>query len=443
MKKNLVLSLILILPIFIKAQQSEDKKFGIEFHGFVKTDIFYDSRQNVAIREGHFYLYPKPELLDENGKDINDKANFNILSIQTRLKGIISGPDVLGAKTSALIEGAFFGNIENDINGFRLRHAFAKLSWPKTELLIGQFWHPMFVTDCFPGTVSFNTGAPFQPFSRNPQVRLSQNIFKNFNIQLAAISQRDFRDTGPDDKSSSYLRNDVLPEMNLTIKYHKINKERGTEFLVGIGGNYKRLMPRLEATAQINDSTTVVYKTDETVFGYSGMAFFKIKVPAITIKAEGVYGQSTYSMTMLGGYAAKSWTDQTKNLYDYTPLDVISLWTDIHTNGKKWQFGIFGGYTRNNGTTNHILTNNNIRGPIYARGYDTKHNTYIDYVYRVSPRVIYNVGKMRFAGEVEYTTVGYGYDDNENYDAIDKHAIVNNPKDISNLRILLAVYYFF
>jgi len=27
--------------------------------------------------------------------------------------------------------------------------------------MIGQFWHPMFATDCYPDVVSFNTGAPF------------------------------------------------------------------------------------------------------------------------------------------------------------------------------------------------------------------------------------------------------------------------------------------
>ncbi|MCD4696911.1 MAG: hypothetical protein K8S16_11805, partial [Bacteroidales bacterium] len=158
MKKILII-LTAILPFLGNAQ--DDKKFGIKFSGFVKSDIFYDSRQTVDIREGHFLLYPKNEYLDENGKDINAVSKFNILAIQTRLKGVITGPDAFGAKTSGLIEGAFFGNIGTDINGFRLRHAFVKLSWEKTELLVGQFWHPMFVTSCFPGTVSFNTGVPF------------------------------------------------------------------------------------------------------------------------------------------------------------------------------------------------------------------------------------------------------------------------------------------
>jgi hypothetical protein len=96
--------------------------FGISLSGFVKTDIFYDSRQTVSIREGHYLLYPKGPLLDPGGRDINARSSFNILSIQTRLAGRITGPDVLGAKTSAYIEAEFFGTSDADINGFRLRH---------------------------------------------------------------------------------------------------------------------------------------------------------------------------------------------------------------------------------------------------------------------------------------------------------------------------------
>jgi hypothetical protein len=67
--------------------QTDNQSFGISFSGFVKTDLMYDSRQVVSIREGHFLLYPQNESPDINGDDINDKSSFNILSIQTRLNG--------------------------------------------------------------------------------------------------------------------------------------------------------------------------------------------------------------------------------------------------------------------------------------------------------------------------------------------------------------------
>ena len=189
MKKVLLFILIFFTSMF--AQEKSKSSFGFELKGYAKTDVILDSRQTVSAREGHFLLYPTAENLDINNNDINANSNFNMLSIQTRLTAIVTGPDAFGAKTSGLVEGAFFGSIEKDINGFRLRHAFLKLDWSSSVLLVGQYWHPMFITECFPGTISFNTGVPFQPFSRNPQIRFTQ-LFGNIHLSFTAASQRDF-----------------------------------------------------------------------------------------------------------------------------------------------------------------------------------------------------------------------------------------------------------
>src|SRR5210317_363244 len=229
MKKSLVLFTLLATWTLISVAQ-DAPSFGIQFSGFVKTDMFWDSRQTVDAREGHFLLYPANERLDENGDDINAKASFTMLSIQTRLRGTITGPDALGAKTMGVIEGAFFGQTNSDINGFRLRHAFVKLSWTKTSLLVGQYWHPNFVTYCFPGTVSFNTGVPFVPFTRNPQIRITQKLGK-FNLIATALSQADFLSTGPDGANAKYLRNTAMPAFNLRFEYRNINTTDNKEFL--------------------------------------------------------------------------------------------------------------------------------------------------------------------------------------------------------------------
>ncbi len=175
----------------LKAQDAEEPKWGIKFSGFVNTDYFFDSRQTVNAREGHFLLCPAAKNFDPNNEDINAKASFNMLSIRTRIRGTISGPDVMGAKSSAVIEGSFFGHSNVDVNEFRLRHAFAKLNWENTELIIGQYWHPMFIPACFPATLSFNTGAPFQPFARNPQIRLTHEL-GSVKISVTALSHADF-----------------------------------------------------------------------------------------------------------------------------------------------------------------------------------------------------------------------------------------------------------
>jgi len=413
MKKNLLL--VAIAALFSTISFAQDQpKFGIEFSGYVKTDVIWDSRQTVAIREGHFLLYPTNEQLDANGNDINAVPNFNILSIQTRLHGKITGPDAFGAKTSGAIEGEFFGHSDGDINGFRLRHAYVQLNWTNTELMIGQNWHPMFATNCYPDVVSFNTGAPFLPFTRNPQIRLTQK-FNDFKVMVSAVAQRDFVSNGPDGPSSKYLRNSSLPELNLRMEYEKKNSDNGTTILAGVTGNYKMLTPRL-----ITDS---LYKTNQKASSLAGMAYFKIVVPSVTVKLGCIYAQDAHDLTMIGGYAIEKVTDATTMQVKYTPIGTMSAWFDVNTNNKVWQIGLFGGYSKNLGA------GSNLAGTYYSRGAN------IDYLYRIAPRFIYNSGKFRFAPEIEYTVAAYGVTQSDGK--------VDNSKEIGNLRVLLGIYFFF
>lgn len=383
----------------------EQKSFGISFGGFVKTDIIYDSREVNALREGHFLLYPVEEKKDVTGAILNDRSSFNILSIQTRLTGKITAPDVLGAKTSGVIEGAFFGNVEGDINGFRLRHAFVKLEWESSSLLVGQYWHPMFIAESFPDVVSFNTGAPIQPFSRNPQIRFAQK-FGAMSFIATAYTQRDFQSGGPQGSSSIYMRNSGLPGFNVQAQFQL------TGLLFGLGGDFKTLKPRT-----VSDKN---YLTNETVSSYAGMAYGKISSGDFSLKVEGVYGQNLTDLLMLGGYGIYE-KSATTGIEKYTATNTYSVWSEI-IYGKDVQFALFGGYTKNDGADKPITTN-------YARGFN------IDYIYRVSPRLVINSGKFRVAGEVEYTSAAYGTPDTSGK--------VQNSKEVANLRVLGAVYLFF
>ncbi|MEN8225244.1 MAG: hypothetical protein ABFS05_07780 [Bacteroidota bacterium] len=420
MKKGLLLFMFSAIWAVVSIAQDKSS-FGIRFSGFVKTDMFWDSRQTIAAREGHFLLYPANEKLDAEGNDINAKANFNLLSIQTRLRGTITGPDALGAKTSGVIEGAFFGHTSGDINGFRLRHAFVKLKWTKTSLLVGQYWHPAFVTYCFPGTVSFNTGAPFVPFTRNPQLRVTHKI-GHVNLMFTALSQLDFISTGPDGASRKYIRNSAIPTLNFRAEYRNVNTDENKEFLIGFSINYKTLTPRLE--------TENNYKTTQTVSTFSETFYIKYKLPELTIKMQGVYAEDPYNWLMIGGYAVEEITDPLKDFRNYIPIKTASGWLDIHTNGKQWQLGLLAGYAKNLGAGKEILHTDEIGSLTYQRGAN------IAYLYRISPRFVYNSGKFRIAPEIEYTVAAYGK-------SIDVDGIVNDTKEIGNIRLLLGVYYFF
>jgi len=139
---NILLMLILSSNLF--AQENEEKKIKFEASGFIKSDIFFDSRQNVDALEGLLLIFPKDISLDENGKDINAKSSLGIVDISTRVRGKVSAPDVFGAKLTGLVEVDWTGiSGENSTSRVRLRHAYSKLNWEQTEILFGREWHPI------------------------------------------------------------------------------------------------------------------------------------------------------------------------------------------------------------------------------------------------------------------------------------------------------------
>lgn len=411
MKIRNVLPLILLsMGTLVQAQD-----FGIRFSGFVKNDFFWDSRQIVAAREGHFMLWPAAENLDVTGKDINAVSGYNFLSIQSRLSGNISGPDAFGAKTSGLIEGDFFAQANDNINLFRLRHAYLKLKWERAELILGQYWNPLFVTSCFPGTVSFNTGTPLQSFARNPQIRLNLTS-GNLTLVGAALGQRDYTSRGAAGISSEYLRNSSLPDLHLQLHFQKDG------FTSGAGIAYKSIVPRTSSTIGFN-----TYKVSERVGGLTAIAFAKISSSALTFKIQGRYGENIADVLSVSGFAVKEVSDMLTGEQEYTPLTNATFWAELHTNGKEWQWGVFGGYLKSLGTKEEM---DSPFMPVYGLG------TNIESLYRISPRVMLTREKTRFAAELEYTAAAYGSDYDSNYTPA-------NTTTVANLRLLLSAYYMF
>ncbi len=192
--------------------------FSIKFVGFIKTDAFYQTRQMVSLREDHITLWPSNKSLDKNGEDLNEVKNFHILSIQTRLGAKIDGPGIFGGKTSGYVETEFLGTTEADINSLRLRHAYVDFIFDNTTIRAGQFWHPIFSTDNFPDVLNFNTGIPFIPFNRSPQIKITQK-FDKFSIFAGINTQRDFTIDGPDGYSPKYVRNSIIPEASFGVNY--------------------------------------------------------------------------------------------------------------------------------------------------------------------------------------------------------------------------------
>jgi len=108
---------------------------------------------------------------------------------------------------------------------------------------------------------------------------------------------------------------------------------------------------------------------------------------------------------------------------DYAPLETLSVWAEAHTNGARWQGGVFGAFARNLGASGTLS------GPSYGRGTDIRD------LIRLAPRLVHNSGKLRMAAEAELTSAAYG--------TPDARGRVRGATRTTNLRLLLATYYFF
>lgn len=407
MKRSLLT--VLLALTFVTAQAQD---WGIKFGGFLKTDVIMNTRKNLEIRDGECYFYPLKETLDADKKDINEVLNVNMLSFQSRLIGKITAPDFLGAKVNGTLEGEFFGTSEGDINGFRLRHALINLDWGTSKLMIGQYWNPLFFEDAFPKVVQYNTGVPYIPFTRNPQVRFVLMPSKEFEVNLTAMSQRDFTSSGPNGSSTEYLRNSGIPMMNLGFRY------KSSSLFFGGNAQYKVLKPRTVTTANL--------KAEETVGGLTANAAIKVS-PSEDFYAtvEGTYAQNGNDLFMQGGYIAVI-TDAAKGIEKYYSTNNVSLAFDTQY-GTKLMFGLFAGYSMNMGFSEE-QTDASVT--FYGRGGD------IDNLMRISPRIMYKEGSVQLAAELDYSTAAYG--------AMNlKTGKVENTKSISNIRFQLAGYLFF
>ena len=382
--------------------------FQTSFHGFVNFEMFYDIRQMETAREGNVLLFPSAEIPDPDGVDMNGYPSFQVSLLSSRLQAAIKGPNVLGAESSALFEVDFLGTGPSMFNHIRMRHAKLQLDWEKASLLAGQYWHPLFITSCYPGVIHFGGGVPYNILNRSPQIRLT---YKGGTISymIALLGQTDFASTGPQGKSSVYLRNSGIPET-----WGQIIYTQGS-FLAGASAGVLSLQPRSQ--------TSMGYVTREKMTSLGGNIFFKLGLTGYEIKAQGTLGENMNHLVLLGGYGEADLIDSEKGIYNYTGIRSMAGWIDIGDTSGNWRSGLFGGFSKNLGTTREIT------GSSWVRGGNISH------IYRIAPRLGYFAGNLSFHLELIYDVAAYGFPDNRFQ--------FEDFSNIANLRTLGSIKYNF
>ena len=103
------ITLLLVGMLALFSTTAQRKNFTYKFYGFVRGDLFYNSRANMAPIDGNFYLYPLDKSFDADGKDLNATPNGSFYTFTSRLGLDVTGPDIGKARSSAKIETDFGG----------------------------------------------------------------------------------------------------------------------------------------------------------------------------------------------------------------------------------------------------------------------------------------------------------------------------------------------
>ncbi|WP_317339403.1 DcaP family trimeric outer membrane transporter [Phocaeicola coprocola] len=386
---------------------AQKKGFDYKFYGQVRTDLFYNTRSNSETVDGLFYMYPLDENLDPNGHDLNGVGNGNFYTLYTRLGVDVTGPMLGKAKTSAKVEVDFRGS-GTTYSLFRIRHVYFNLDWGKSALLVGQTWHPLY-GDVAPEILNLNMGAPYQPFSRAPQIRY-RFTSNNFMLTAAAIWQSQYLSVGPKtnkpgetstQKSQEFMKKSCVPEFYLGVDY----KRPG--LIAGAGLHVSSITPRTQS-----ETENAIYFVNERVTGISGEAHVKYTKEDWLVSAKTVLGTNLTQTSTVGGYGITS-IDEVTGKQQYSPLRTSSTWVNV-AYGKKWRPALFFGYLKNLGATKEV--------PYGALGTGTT----LDQLFTGTAELTYNIPHWKFGAEYSLCNAWYGDEFDAKAKAINSHSILNH-----------------
>ncbi len=397
---GLALLVVLLCPSAVVVAQT------VDIGGFVKSSYYYDTRQIVGAREGDFVLYPQPVDLVE-GEDANATDNLLFFPLFSRLTFTVGDlPDVLGAEVTGRVEGDFHGASNDVLNSYRLRRGYVKFAWDRHEALFGMEWSPTFL-ETWPRTAATEAGVPYHSFSRLPQVRWTYRP-EGFKVMVLAAQERDaFAEL-------SGLKTAQQAGLPMIMAFAGIERET---LRLGAGAWTKWVRPTLDGDRF-------------HAMAYQGYVTWS---PApFTFRAKVTYGEDLADQIMTGGFVVDDDGDAVS-------LRTLGTWSEIETNRERLNFGLFGGWFTNLGAGETV----DIADPVPAAG-DPARNVFargfmIDRGFRVAPRATYDVGRVRFALELQIDDVVYA-------SALDEEfapAPTDDDDSVTNVRTDFSVFLFF
>lgn len=440
----IALCTLLLIPVSAQEATKQDKKEAAKSHlkqhfkpyGFIRNYFTYDSRECIAGTGDMYFYMPKDENWNKTDdaslrEDLNAQSSFRFLSLTTRVGMNIVDYKWRNTEFSGKIEADFYAGIStvsgqtHAVTGtaqFRLRQAYVALGWDslpiaggkdlaRVDLTVGQTWHPMAADLC--DVIALNSGAPFGPFNRSPQVRMDARLGKLFTLTAAGLWQMQYNSTGPQGQSAEYILYSKTPEAYLGLSIH----DKG--WLFRVGADVLSISPRhigdaLDASGNTimgTDGKPLQIKVKERITTASPFLYLQYKKGEFSLKAKTILAQAGEHMNMNGGYGVKAINPD--GSYSYTPTRTSSSWISLVYGGKigaqeekhpqKLQGILFAGYVENLGTKDALATNAD--GSLVGFYYPRIKN--MNRMWRVTPTLLYTVGKFQLGLEYDITSVHY------------------------------------
>ena len=460
MKRSILICILCALcglPVWAQDSARIAKREAVKSHlkqhfkpyGFIRNFFVYDSRESIS-GTGDLYNYqPKDEnwnvktqeeadQLGVERQDLNAISTFRFLTLTTRVGLNIVGYKWRNTEFGGKIEADFYAGLSTKGSGthsvsgaaqMRLRQAYMTLAWDslrmndkdfaRVDLLLGQTWHPMAADLC--DAIALNSGAPFGPFSRTPQVKMDARLGNLFTLTGALIWQMQYCSIGPDGQSAEYIGYSKTPEAYLGLSFH----HKG--WLVRAGADVLSIKPRHIGAALGSDGNPIkgsdgkdlAIKVSDRLTTISPFVYLQYKKGEFSIKAKSIFAEAGEHMNMNGGYGVSD--VKSDGSWAYTPTRTSSSWISIVYGGKvgaqedkhpqKLQGILFAGYVRNFGTKDALYDpngNGRLDADEVKKYYFYPRANNMNRMFRLSPTLLYTVGKFQVGLEYEITSVHYG-----------------------------------
>ena len=407
----------------------EETPAKVKLYGFIRNYMVFDTHEvSAGTQDLYFYMPKDSKMVD--GVDQNQVPSFRMLALTTRLGVNVDGYRIGELKANGTVEADFYC-MSGSMAAFRLRQAYVGLLWDNLvlgDLLVnvGQTWHPMAAD--FPHITNLETGAPFNPVNRSPQVMFHWTvgkftwtggflypmqflpvgpIYSTDPVWNSSLGKYEPKTTYSTTKSAEFNKYGMIPEVYVGVAL----KSGG--FLGKVGANFFSSMPRWQAPA----ITIVDEATKELAFDYDHTSMLKERLYAISpfvflqftkgsfqLRAKSILAQSGEHMNLLSGYAGSyNWS---KHALEYTPMQDWASFISFQA-GRKFQFLCMLGYMQQLATTRSVfayLANDRLNTLWLNTSADNK----IQRAFRATPTLALNLGKLTFSLEYNCTGAWFG-----------------------------------